>query len=429
MAADAIPADQLKAAVRANDATAVARLLERYPDLGNRLDAPLPDFDFGATALLGAVARGNREMVEVLLRAGADINARSDWWAGSFGVLDQEGDLADFLIERGAIVDVHAASRLGRLDRLDELIAPSPGLVHARGGDGQTPLHFARSIAVAEYLLDHGADIDALDVDHESTPAQWMVRDRQEVARHLVRRGCRTDILMAAALGDLALVRKYLGADPSAVRITVSEEFFPKQDARSGGTIYIWTLGAGKTAHMIAREFGHEQVYRLLLEHTPPDLGLALACSDGDEARVKALLTRHPDLPGALTAAEHRRLPDAARDGNAVGVRLMLEAGWPPDARGQHGGTALHWAAWNGQTGMAQDLLAHRAALEIADRDYGGTPLSWAVYGSVHGWRCRTGDYTGVVQLLLDAGARPPERTDIEASEAVRAVLRRWLSR
>jgi len=41
-------------------------------------------------------------------------------------------------------------------------------------------------------------------VDHESTPAQYMLRvqqkrrnprNRQEVARYLVSRGCRTDIL------------------------------------------------------------------------------------------------------------------------------------------------------------------------------------------------------------------------------------------
>src|SRR5262249_13035746 len=161
-----------------------------------RLDDPLKDYAFGGTALLAAVHRGNREMIDVLLRAGADINGRSHWWAGSFGVLDHDGDLAPFLIERGATVDAHAAARLGMLDRLDELLTANPDLVRARGGDGQTPLHFAGSIAVAEYLLAHGADLDARDIDHESTPAQWMIRDRQDIARYLVSRGCGTDILM-----------------------------------------------------------------------------------------------------------------------------------------------------------------------------------------------------------------------------------------
>src|SRR5262245_49851671 len=200
----------LDRAVCANDAARVRAALEQYPALKSHLDAPLPSGAFGATPLLAAVHHGNREMVEVLLAAGADVNARSHWWAGSFGVLDDDHGLAPFLIERGATVDVHAAARLGMLERLDALVPADPGLVHARGGDGQTPLHFASSMAIADYLLDRGADIDARDVDHESTPAQWMVRDRPVVARHLIARGCRTDLLLAAALGDAARVRRHL---------------------------------------------------------------------------------------------------------------------------------------------------------------------------------------------------------------------------
>jgi ankyrin repeat protein len=408
----------LRAAVRTNDAAAVASVLERYPELKSQLDRPLPDFGFGATPLLGAVYRGNRGMIDVLLQAGANINARSDWWAGSFGVLDHDSELTDFLIERGAIVDVHAASRLGMLDRLDALISANPNLVHARGGDGQTPLHFAPSIPIAEYLLDRGADIDARDIDHESTPAQYMVRDRHEVARYLIGRGCRTDILMAAALGEVELVRKYLEADPSSIRTTVSEEYFPKQNPRSGGSIYNWTLGTGKTAHVIAREFGHGELFRVLMEHTPDELKLAVACEVGDEPMVTELLASRPNLAQALTGAELRTLVDAARDNNTAAVRLMLEAGWPADVRGQHGATPLHWAAWHGNTEMARELLRYNAPLETTDHDYGGTPLSWAIYGSVHGWRCETGDYAGTVDLLLKAGAQPPELTeDLEASQ------------
>jgi ankyrin repeat protein len=430
MSEDVSPAEVLRAAVRANDAAAVANVLQLYPRLKAHLDEPLPDFDFGATPLLGAVYRNNREMVDVLLRAGANINARSHWWAGSFGVLDHDGDLIGFLIERGAVVDVHAAARLGLIERLDALVSANPDLVHARGGDGQTPLHFAASIAVAEHLLDRGADIDARDVDHESTPAQYMVRDRQEVARHLVQRGCRTDVLMAAALGDAARVSRRLAADPSSIRTSVSDEFFPKQNPRSGGCIYNWTLGAGKTAHVVAREFGHHEVYRLLMDHTPDELRLAVACEVGDAEMVRSLLAQRPHLAHTLTAAEHRKLPDAARESNAAAVRLMLEAGWPVDARGQHGATALHWAAFHGDAAMARDLLRYAAPPDIPDEDHGGTPLSWAVYGSVHGWRCKDGDYGGTVESLLNAGAKPPQGAgDLEASEPVRDELRRWRAR
>ena len=129
------PADDLAAAVRANDATEVRRVLERHPDLHGKLDDALPGSAFGSTALLEAVDLRNRDMVDVLLHAGADINQRSHWWAGGFGVLDQhDRELADFLIDRGATVDVHAAARLGMLDRLRELLREDSSRVHARDG-------------------------------------------------------------------------------------------------------------------------------------------------------------------------------------------------------------------------------------------------------------------------------------------------------
>jgi ankyrin repeat protein len=429
MSSDLSAAGRLASAVRRNDAAGVARVLAESPELTLHLDEPMPDDAFGATPLLGAVYRGNRQIVEILLHAGADINARSRWWAGSFGVLDHDGPLAALLIERGATVDVHAASRRGMLDTLEALVPADPGLVNARGGDGQTPLHVAASVPVARYLLDHGADIDARDIDHESTPAQYLIRDHPDVARYLVERGCRTDILLAAALGDLERVARHLDADPDAIRTAVTEKFFPKQDPRSGGHIYNWTLGSGKTAHAVAREFGHDGAFELLMARSPETLKLAVTCEIGDEPAVQALLARNPSLAGTLTPDEQRKLPDAARDDNGTALRLMLTAGWPIDARGQHGGTALHWAAWNGNAALTRDLLRHRPSLELTDHDHGGTPLGWAVYGSVHGWRCKTGDYAGTVALLLEAGAQPPTvTTDSEVSDAVRAVLQRGRS-
>ena len=139
-------------------------------------------------------------------------------------------------------MDVHAAARLGRVDRLRKLVEADPESVHARGGDGQTPLHFARTVEIAAYLLDHGADIDALDIDHESTP-RVMLGDRVEVARYLVDRGCTTDILLAAAVGNVERVRKHLDADPDCIRVRASEEFFPMVNPKAGGKIYRWTLG------------------------------------------------------------------------------------------------------------------------------------------------------------------------------------------
>ncbi|HWZ60860.1 MAG TPA: ankyrin repeat domain-containing protein, partial [Gemmatimonadaceae bacterium] len=253
------PWEMLATAVRANDTTRAAQLFRRHPELDAVLHSPLPGSPFGATVFEPAVRWENLEMIDLLLRHGADINARSQWWAGGFGVLDScDPQFAPALIERGATVDAHAAARLGMLETLDVLVSATPDLVHARGGDGQTPLHVARTIEVAQYLLDHGADPDVRDIDHESTPAQYMVRDRQGIARLLVRRGCHTDILLAAALGEVGIVRRCLFDDPASVRTRVSAEYFPMRNPRAGGTIYNWTLGRNRTAHAVAREFCHE---------------------------------------------------------------------------------------------------------------------------------------------------------------------------
>ena len=428
------PAEALKAGVCDSDAARVRKVLRDHPELQAHIDDPMPGYGFGQQALFAAVQRSDRATIDVLLRAGADILKRTEWWAGGFGVLDDcDPTLVEFLVERGAVMDMHAAARLGRMKELRALVASDPAAVHARGGDGQTPLHFASTIEVAEFLLENGAKIDAADVDHESTPAQYMLRvdqtrhyphDRQDVARYLVARGCKTDLLMAAALGDAELVRRHLDRDPGCIRMNVSEAWFPKQDPRAGGSIYIWTLGAHRTAHTVARDFGHEEVFRLLMDRTPEELKLALACELGDEAAFHAFLTKNPETVAKLSEAQQRKLPDAAQNNNAEAVRLMLGAGWPVDARGEAGATALHWAGFHGNAEMTRTILQHHPTLELKSREYEGTALGWAVYGSGNGWHRETGNYVATIRALLEAGATlPPHASDLEPSDAVMEML------
>lgn len=394
--------------------------LERHPEFKARINDPVAAFEAPVITCVHS-----REMLDVLREAGADINAKSRWWAGGFGLLHSaEPDLAAYAIQRGAVVDVHAAARLGLLDTLRELVSASPALVHARGGDGQTPLHFAGTVEIAAYLLDHGADIDARDVDHESTPAQYMVRDHQEICRYLIRRGCRSDLLMAAALGDADLVRRHLDADPAGIHLRVSNEYFPMTDQKSGGTIYQWTLGWYASAHDVAKQFGHGDVFQLLMERSPADVKLLAACWANDEVAVKSLLTEQPRLVAHLSEAYRRQVAHAARNNYLAAVRVMLAAGLPVDARGQHNATPLHWTAFHGNAAMAREILRYQPPLELNDANFHKTPLGWAVYGSENGWYCRTGNFSGTVEALLLAGAKPPER--IGGTGAVQDVLRRF---
>jgi len=406
--------------IRADDTGRARDLLDSHPELKAMINGPIGPFD--SPALTSARSRA---MMDVLLAAGADVNAKSQWWAGGFGFLHiADPELAEYAIERGAIVDVHAAARLSRLDRLRELIEGDPESVHARGGDGQTPLHFARTIEIAAYLLDRGADIDALDIDHESTPAQWMVGDRQDVVPYLVQRGCSTDILLVAAVGELDLVRKHLDSDPSCIRVRASKEFFPMVNPKAGGKIYHWTLGYRASPYHAAAKGGHADVLRLLLERSPLEAKLIAACWLRDGETVAALIRHHPDIASHLSEAERDELAHAARNNDTQAALLMLEAGLPVSARGQHRGTPLHWAAWHGNLALVQALLRSNPALEDAENEFRATPLGWATHGSEHGWHCDTGDYPAFVAALLEAGAKPPEK--VAGTDVVKEVLRRY---
>jgi hypothetical protein len=191
-----------------------------------------------------------------------------------------------------------------------------------------------------------------------------MVRDRQEIARYLVRRGCETDILMAAALGDAELVRKHLAADPDCLRVRVSDEYFPMINRKSGGTIYQWTLGWYVSAHEVAKQSGHEDIFQLLMEQSPADVKLLTACWAADEIAVKSQLAENPGLASSLSEANRRQVAHAARNNNAAVVRVMLVVGLPVDALGQHRATPLHWAAFHGNVEMARDILRHNPPLK-----------------------------------------------------------------
>ncbi|HET9983764.1 MAG TPA: ankyrin repeat domain-containing protein [Longimicrobiales bacterium] len=398
----------LRRAVGSGDASALRALLERSAGARALIDEPL--FAFDAPALVHVAGRG--DLVDVLLEYGADPNRRSDWWAGGFHALHfASGDVAERLLAAGAVPDACAAARLDRLELLRELLDADPARVHERGGDGQTPLHFARSRAVVDLLLERGADPDARDVDHRSTPAQWMLErgrgaGRYDLAAYLVERGATADIFLAAALGLTGRLRELLEADPSLVERRTSQGEYGEQPP-SSFHIYTWTIGENLSPFQVAAQFEQAEAMTLLGDASSPRDRFLAACATSDAAEAKRLLAERPGLLGELGPDELRLLPDAAWAGNVRAVALMLELGFDAAATaGPNGGTALHCAAWKGDVACVEAALRHpeaRALLEIRDGIHGGTPLDWCRHGVVH---CRNseGDYPAVERLLLEAG-------------------------
>ncbi|MDF2775605.1 MAG: ankyrin repeat protein [Geminicoccaceae bacterium] len=418
------PEERLHDAFRRRDASAVRRVFQQYPEFRKRINDPV--FDFNSPAI---VAYANDvEMVDVLLEFGADPNRRSEWWAGGFHALySATGAAADRLLAAGAVPDACAAAHLDRPELLERLIAEEPARVHERGGDGQTPLHFARSRAVADLLLDAGADIDARDVDHRATPAQWMLdhkrgAGRYELACYLVERGAATDIFLAAALGLTDRARAMAQSDPGLLDLRTSRGEYGEKPP-SSYHIYFWTIGDGRSPLDVAAQFEHAETLEAMLAFASPVQRLQSYCSRGDAERARNLVREHPGLVASMTPEQRRAISDAAWNGNARAVALMLELGFDPSAPGHDSGTALHVAAWEGSVETVRILLDHpigRTLVSVKEGRYGATPLGWCCHGSVHGNTSH--DHAGVARLLVDAGAELGRDT-AEASPAVQAVL------
>ena len=178
------------------DTDALKRLLAEDPALVSARD------DNGETPLMSALYRGHRDVV-------------------------------DLLIDAGAPLDASAAAATGRCDELDRALAGAPRAVSAYTYDGWTPLHLAAFFGHAdavERLLDAGANPNAVSTNSlKNTPLHAATAGKHsEVALLLIARGAdvqavdagrHTPLHIAAENGLEGVVRalRAAGADAHAV--------------------------------------------------------------------------------------------------------------------------------------------------------------------------------------------------------------------
>jgi ankyrin repeat protein len=385
-------------AVREGDVSTTQRLLESS-HVRKRINDPM--FAFGQRA--AHIAAKNERLLTTLIAAGADVNMKSEWENGPYTVLDNADEhTARFLLARGATLTPNVAARLGWFNELQALVDADGTLVHARGGDGQQPLHEAKTVAIADFLLDRGSDVNVPCIDHKSTPAQYALVDRPDVCRRLLERGAAPDIFMAARLGDIAMATQLLDTDSSCVTARVNEYGYPPVPPLH---IYCWTLGFGMSPHDVAARYGHGDVHALFMTRSPAQIRFINAALAADEHGTNAVLAEEPSLLTSLTRKVHGHLAQAIFHERFDAADLMLRLGFDPAAPGVDGGTALHAACWVGSVRMVERIIARGGvSLDARDPTHESTPLGWAAFGSVHR-RARGADYPGVVERLVAAGA------------------------
>jgi ankyrin repeat protein len=293
-------------------------------------------------------------------------------------------------------------------------------------------------VEVARYLIDHGADIDARDVDHESTAAQYLARESPDVVRLLIDRGAWFDIYIAVALRDRALVERCLREDPEALAHRIGHGKYrvipngnrPKTREEIGaqrGDTYRWVFAPNMSASVVASMLGFADMVELLLSHASPKQRLLHACATADRAAAEAVIAVHPRIVSTLEAGEHRLICDAAYGGATEQVALMLDLGFDPLARGVENWEPIRWAAFHGNAEMTRLLLPHNPPLGVKDPTYGGPPLGQCIYGSLHGWMRGKGDFPATVRLLIEAGDPVDESWLPTGRDDIDSVIRSFL--
>jgi hypothetical protein len=176
--------------------------LEALTALLAGMDVNLRDKRSGTTALEHAVKNANREMVQLLLAAGATVNAKNAGGETVLMMLDEDAtsDLVWDLINAGAKVNLKdesgntalmAAANANGLEAIKTLL-DAGAKVDARDEDGRTALMFAASdghVNIVRALVLAGANLTAMDNEHKDPLAYAIENERKVVVRFLKSKG------------------------------------------------------------------------------------------------------------------------------------------------------------------------------------------------------------------------------------------------
>ena len=183
----------------------------------------------------------------------------------------------------------------------------------------------------------------------------------------------------------------------------------------------------GATAYALAIQNGQTETAALLIsrgantELSELDRFLGACAAAADPADLDRLLAESHQPPEEY----HRLLPELASNHRTSAVRALLKYGAPVDTRGEHGGTALHWACWKGYADLVEMLLAHGASLTIEDRSFHARPPGWFSHGLKNSHE-RDSDFPQVARLLLATGTKFADVDVPTGDPAVDAVLREY---
>ena len=394
--------DVADAAAR-GDIAAVRGLIAQKADV----NAPQPD---GATALHWAVFKSNKELVDILLKAGANAKAVNREGSTPLWLASVNGDAAiiEALLTAGA--DPNEKLPLGR----------TPLMTAARTGN----------VAAMKVLIDRGADVNAKETQRGTTPLMWAADEGHAAAvKFLIDRGA--DVAARSnpaqrgrgpALGKANDPRKAVAAQGAAVAAGNALDLRQIREA-AGEAPATGRAGAGGAAANAAGGRGRGAGRG---GGTPTGAAGDDQLDDAAAAAVGfARRTPAPNDGGALTPLIY-----ATRANDLESVKVLLAAGADVNQTSGYGWSPLLVATQNRYYKLGAYLLEHGANPNLANKG------AWVpLYLATDNRNIENGDYPvrkgdmdhlEFITLLLDKGADVNARVK-DSTETRTVFTNQWL--
>ena len=343
----------------------------------------------GQTILMTAARAGDPGVLKLLLDAGADVNA-AESVAGEtaliWAALENHADAVTLLVKRGA--NPNARSKESAYTRLrfgDGIVARPTVLPRGHW----TPLMYAarqNAIDAARALADAGADLNLSDPDGTTALVFAIINGHFDLARVLVEKGA--DPNVADSQGMAAL---YAAVDMSTLDETVGRPN-PKPHATIDAAALVKVLLArganpNQTLKAPVLERVHNDGDTNLAEGATPlmraakdaDVEVMRVLLDGGanvNARTKILRTPLMYAAGRLSGFRGTTNRGTEEDALAA-VALCLDRGAEINAEDDNGQTALHLTVAQAEDSIVR-LLAQRGANLQAKDKRGRTALDLA---------------------------------------------------
>jgi len=286
----------------------------------------------------------------------------------------------------------------GDLATLESLVRANPSLIRARSRrvHRATLLHYVaangvedfrqmtpkNAVAIARFLLDAGAEVDAAAETYGGgywqTTMNLLVSSAHPAGAGLM--PALVDVLM-----DYGAAANGVGDDESPIMTALdfgygdAAETLAKRGARIDNVVTAAALGR------------IDLIRRFVVDKSSVAPGVPLVAP------------RWRKLPDDPTAHIELALAWACKFARANVAEFLLELGVDPASKDGYDMTALHWAAPNGMTTVVHRLLSLGAPLEVLNV-WKGTVLDSTIHFAVH-MPVNGVDYPAMLETLIAAGA------------------------